>query len=109
MHTDEQLMALWHSDRKIDAVRIFRAERNAPLMQAKAALEAMAAGMPQPFKPALELASGRTLRDHFAALAMNGLIGGLLAQGAELDPQSASKCARVSYLFSDAMLVERSK
>lgn len=50
------------------------------------------------------LVGGLTIRDYFAAKAMQGLI---------VDPervdQSREECARLSYLIADAMIAERDK
>jgi len=48
--------------------------------------------------------AGMTLRDYFAAAAMNGLCGGV--PGSHLVPPNAAKLA---YDYADAMLVERDK
>ena len=50
------------------------------------------------------LVGGLTIRDYFAAKAMQGLL---------VDPdradQSREECARLSYLMADAMIAERNK
>jgi hypothetical protein len=50
-------------------------------------------------------AKDMTLRDHFAGLAMSGLVG---AWGAH-DVQDYTEIASDAYLLADAMLKERSK
>jgi hypothetical protein len=47
-----------------------------------------------------------TLRDHFAALAMQELLGQMLQSPVEADEQL---CARAAYQMADAMLAEREK
>lgn len=47
---------------------------------------------------------GMTLRDYFAAKAMNGLLAGLLANGMDI---KWSKIARDAYCASDAMIENR--
>lgn len=55
------------------------------------------------------LEKGMTLRDHFAGLALQGLISGALSGGFDLSDNSASVFSMRAYEFADAMLTEREK
>ena len=50
---------------------------------------------------------GMTLRDYFAAKAMQGLIAHY--GNAKTEPQGNQVCTESAYKFADAMLVEREK
>jgi len=105
-HTDQELLAMWRSDRRIEAIKIFRAERNAPLMHAKSAMEALDAGSPQPFKPTPEIACNMSLRDYFAGQALAGYFA-----APHTPHQGAANADTAAYVYAmaDAMLAERSK
>ncbi len=53
--------------------------------------------------------AGLSMRDYFAAKAMQGLIVGSMGQGANLDAQAAVAIAEGSYFMADAMLKEQAK
>lgn len=51
---------------------------------------------------------GMTLRDYFAAKAMQGMIAGLLADGSKFDAMKAGKAiSQHAYAVADAMLESR--
>jgi hypothetical protein len=50
---------------------------------------------------------GMTLRDYFAAKAMQGLLA--MCAGAHVGTGSPTECAKFAYEHADAMLAERSK
>lgn len=52
---------------------------------------------------------GMTLRDYFAAKALQGSIAGAMADGASLAAGDCEVLAAVAYRFADAMLAERTK
>lgn len=52
---------------------------------------------------------GMTLRDYFAAKAMQGIIAGAMADGSPWRQAEARDKARAAYLQADAMLKERAK
>ncbi len=52
-------------------------------------------------------ATGMTLRDYFAAQAMQGFISGTLADGSRFDPEDETILAKVAYKMADAMLEAR--
>ena len=52
---------------------------------------------------------GMTLRDYFAAKAMQAIISGSMAYGKTLDARSGAITVTASYSISDAMLAEREK
>ena len=60
-------------------------------------------------------ADGMTLRDYFAAKAMQSVLHGARMPGIDADPlppevsQALAAIAKVSYRVADAMLAERSK
>ena len=58
--------------------------------------------------PGLGSANGMTLRDYFAAKAMQGAIGALIT-GAPADSTADAKLAKASYAIADAMLTARDK
>lgn len=103
-HTDDELLAMWRDDRRVDAIKIFRAERNLTLVQAKMAMERLDAGSPHQHPMLPEGVGAMTLRDYFAGLAMQGMCAhpdtwGLLVPG----------IAARAYEVADAMLDERAK
>jgi hypothetical protein len=51
--------------------------------------------------------SGMTLRDYFAAKAMQSIVSALASQGLLTEPESAGPVANASYLMADAMLKAR--
>jgi hypothetical protein len=53
---------------------------------------------------ALRLQQGMTLRDYFAAKAMQGVVSGLSTRG---EPLNYKECALFSYELADAMLKAR--
>lgn len=67
-----------------------------------------------PAFPAME-DDGMTLRDYFAAKAMQSVLRGARIPGADADPlppevsQALAAIAKVSYRVADAMLAERHK
>jgi hypothetical protein len=52
-------------------------------------------------------ATGLTVRDYFAAKAMQAYITGALADGAELHPGDSEAVSRASYVQADSMLAAR--
>lgn len=50
-----------------------------------------------------------TLRDYFAAKAMEGVIAGAMADGSRLGKESPREFALTAYIIADAMLVAREK
>ena len=52
---------------------------------------------------------GMSLRDYFAAKAMQGILAGVLADGSRFDTDGASHAADAAYKVADAMLAERAK
>lgn len=55
---------------------------------------------------------GATLRDYFAAKALNGMMAALAhpqAIGTYLKPEDAAATAQFAYALADAMLAERTK
>lgn len=50
---------------------------------------------------------GMTLRDYFAAKALQGMIAGDI--GSMTEPEDATTVAQAAYFVADAMLKERSK
>lgn len=54
-------------------------------------------------------ADGMSLRDYFAAKAMQGILAGVLADGSRFDTDGASHAADAAYKVADAMLAERAK
>ena len=55
---------------------------------------------------------GMTLRDYFAAKAMQGMLAGLdrdARRFMQREPEPAAVMAKASYTIADAMLAERSK
>lgn len=52
---------------------------------------------------------GMTLRDYFAAKAMQPVIGYLIENGGAENPEDAAAIAKISYTMADAMLAERAK
>lgn len=52
---------------------------------------------------------GMSLRDYFAAKAMNGMIAGAMADGSSFDKAAFSVVSRASYRMVDAMLAERER
>lgn len=50
---------------------------------------------------------GMTLRDYFAAKAMEGAIAGAMADGSRLGKESPREFALTAYIIADAMLVAR--
>jgi len=53
--------------------------------------------------------AGMSLRDYFAAKALQGAIAGALADGSAMDQDSGELLAAVAYKLADAMLAERIK
>ena len=53
--------------------------------------------------------NGMTLRDHFAGLAMQGLLSGALADGSSLGEECLELFSTKAYEFADAMIVQRGK
>lgn len=53
--------------------------------------------------------AGMTLRDHFAGLALEGMLAGSLADGSSLGEDTYTIFPQVAYRMADAMIVERSK
>lgn len=51
---------------------------------------------------------GATLRDYFAAKALQGLIAGAMSDGSIWDEESASMASQHAYAVADAMLAARS-
>ncbi len=51
--------------------------------------------------------TGMTLRDYFAAKALQGLLAGLLADGSSVPLDGNEKTAEWSYVFADLMLAAR--
>jgi hypothetical protein len=60
---------------------------------------------------ALGETQGMTLRDYFAAKAMNAFLSGLMARGKVFDPakEDHNLLAESSYFLADAMLNQRDK
>lgn len=55
-------------------------------------------------------AGGMTLRDYFAAAALQGLLNGISGElDAVMDKNLAKALAMVSHVLADAMLAERAK
>lgn len=52
---------------------------------------------------------GMSLRDYFAAKAMQGILAGVLADGSSFDTDCAAHAADASYKVADAMIKERAK
>lgn len=52
---------------------------------------------------------GMSLRDYFAAKAMQGILAGVLADGSSFDTDGAAHAADASYKVADAMIKERAK
>lgn len=52
---------------------------------------------------------GMTLRDYFAAKAMEGALAGSMADGSSLEKESPREIALIAYIIADAMLVAREK
>lgn len=52
---------------------------------------------------------GMTLRDYFAAKAMQGALAGLLSDGSRMVESDAEGFARMVFIYADAMLIERAK
>lgn len=52
---------------------------------------------------------GMSLRDYFAAKAMQPVIGYLIENGGAENPEDAAVIAQISYTMADAMLAERAK
>ena len=50
---------------------------------------------------------GLTMRDYFAAKAMQSIVAGAIAQGAATEPEDAPELARAAWLMADAMLKTR--
>ena len=50
---------------------------------------------------------GMSMRDYFASKAMQGILSGMLADGAEYNPDSARKTAAYAYFTADEMLKAR--
>lgn len=97
-HTDAQLLALWNEGRRIDAIKLFRAERDATLVQAKDAMEGMAKGLPHCF-PVLPVSlDSMGLRDYFAAQYVVGTYRMSM---------TFEDAARQAYMMADAMLAAR--
>lgn len=55
------------------------------------------------------LLSGMSLRDYFAAKAMQGILAGVLADGSSFGTDLEFPVADAAYKAADAMLAERSK
>jgi len=117
-HTDAELLAMWRDGRRIESIKIFRAERNASLMEAKAAMEHLDNGMPHQYPAMLEGVGAMTLRDHFAGLAMQGEIAGDIQSDLPKEENESwedalardmKRRAEWSYAMADAMLEARSK
>ena len=53
--------------------------------------------------------SGMSLRDYFAAKAMQGMLAGILADGSSITSEGFQKCAAATFEMADAMLAEREK
>jgi len=108
-HTDQDLLAMWRDGNRIDAIKIFRNERNVTLVQAKDALEGLDQGTAHSY-PVLPVGIGAmTLRDHFAGLAMSGAIDFTDEEDYVMSAASAEELATTAYLVADAMLKARSK
>jgi hypothetical protein len=60
-----------------------------------------------PSNPDSQLHLGMTLRDYFAAQAMQGLVSNLGITGMETARAGAHNYAHICYLFADAMLKAR--
>lgn len=54
-------------------------------------------------------ARGMSLRDYFAAKAMQGLLAGMLADGSTFEESTPTEIATVAGRVADAMLVERAR
>jgi len=52
-------------------------------------------------------AGGMSLRDYFAAKAMQSIVAGAMAQGGATEAEDAPGLARVAWLMADAMLATR--
>lgn len=52
---------------------------------------------------------GMSLRDYFAAKVMNGIVSGIMANGATLDDTYVNKAVHAAYFAADQMLSERAK
>lgn len=50
---------------------------------------------------------GMSLRDYFAAKAMQSIVAGAIAQGAATNSEDAPELAKVAWLMADAMLATR--
>jgi hypothetical protein len=50
---------------------------------------------------------GMSLRDYFAAKAMQSIVAGAIAQGGATEADDAPELARVAWLMADAMLATR--
>lgn len=50
---------------------------------------------------------GMTLRDHFAGLALQGMLAGLLSDGSHLEMSSFASVSQQAFMFADAMLKAR--
>ena len=53
--------------------------------------------------------NGMTLRDYFAAKAMQAILTGAFAQGRATEPEDAPPIAQGAWLMADAMLAERQR
>ena len=52
-------------------------------------------------------ANGMTLRDYFAAKALQGMLAGAMADGSEIGPDDYALMAMAAYKIADAMLEAR--
>lgn len=53
--------------------------------------------------------SGMSLRDYFAAKALQGAIAGSMSDGTHFALGDETTLARMAYLLADAMMLERAK
>ena len=99
-----QIMDMLHLPNlgKIHAIKLHRNLTNSPLKVAKDEVEAMQAYLERVPKP--QVSASQSMRDYFAAKAMQGMVTGLWSCDAGLADAALAKSA---YAVADAMLAQR--
>ena len=70
-------------------------------------VESQQAGSQGDYHTEVYSAGGMSLRDYFAAKAMQSIVAGAMAQGGANEAADAPELAKVAWLMADAMLATR--